>query len=210
MKRKQIIRGQAMVEYALLVTMVAISMIVIMGTVGDAAGTVWQAVIDSFETNPMFGVPTSASSVTPDTTTPGTPTTEPTSTATPGGPTITPTATLEFTLTPSLTYTEIPTESPTATSTTIPATPTQTATAMKVAVKTSKVVRNEKAIRTVITVNQTVLITVTDTQSAVTKSETCYEGVNCVIKFDPLPGAGYVQIRSDFGDNINLPYPPET
>lgn len=206
MKRKQIIRGQAMVEYALLVTMVAISMIVIMGTVGNAAGTVWQAVIDSFETNPMFGVPTSVSSVTPDTTTPGTPTTEPTSTVTPGGPTITPTATLEFTLTPSLTFTEVPTEIPTATSTTVVDTPIPSATPNQKAVISARAERTDKAIRVYISVNQTISLSVKDTQSNVSINANCTS--ICNLKFDPLPGGGFIQITSPLGDDVILPYGP--
>ncbi len=196
-----------MVEYALLVTMVAISMIVIMGTVGGAAGTIWQAIIDNFETNPMFSVPTTSTSGTPDTTTPGTPTTAPTSTITPGGPSLTPTETLVFTLTPSLTSTEAPTESPTATSTTMIETPVPTAGPVYVKVTSVVVKRQIKAIRVEISVNETVDLRVYDTQSNVTKDVTC-KG-NCSVSFDPLPGGGYISVTSSSGDKIIQKYNPE-
>ena len=55
MKRK-LSRAQGLVEYALLLTMVTIPMIVIYATLGDAAGEVWQAVIDGLSDTNMFEV----------------------------------------------------------------------------------------------------------------------------------------------------------
>jgi Flp pilus assembly pilin Flp len=209
MKKKRIPYGQAMVEYALLVTMVVVSMIVIMGTLQGSVGSVWQAVVDNFETNPsIFVVATTPVYTTAETSTP-------TMTATntelpPGAPSLTPTNTLEFTFTPTATNTALPTDTPTATATTVvEVTPVPTATAVMHAVNSAVVKRNLKAIRVTITVNRTVNLTVKDTLSNITQTVTCTTEKDCIVKFDPLPGGGFIEIRSAFGDSINLSYPPE-
>ena len=119
MKRK-LTRAQGMVEYALMLTMVAVPMIVIYATLGDAVGQVWQSIIDSLDDSAMFTVADytlNATATATEVTTGESPTEIPTNTHTVdpyGPPTEVPTAT------------EIP---PTATHF-VPATMTFTATAV--------------------------------------------------------------------------------
>jgi len=190
-----------MVEFALLVTMVAVSLIIIMATLGNSVGTVWQAVVDSFESRPLFVVPTVG----------GTPVDTATlaSTATddnPYGYTATPTKTLQFTPTPTHTPTETATKQPTPLPTeTVEITPIPSATQSLLAVDNYWINRKTNSIDVFMEVNREVVLTVTDYQSWVTKVVTCT--VSCQVRFDPpLKGSGYITITSPVGDDINIPY----
>ncbi len=216
-----------MVEYALLLTMVAIPMIVITTTMSSAVGEVWQVIIDDLEDTSMFAISdyTLMESVTAtEESTESTPTNTPTMTGTydPAAPdTETPTAT------DIPTETEIPSDTPTKTPF-IPATmtftpsdaptatdvPTNTliptnipsVTPVLLAVDSATVTRKRRAIVANISVNKTVDLSVKDTLGNITKYVTCIS--TCKVRFDPLDGGGFIEIKSDFGDSLNISYPP--
>jgi hypothetical protein len=224
MNKRQIFRGQALVEYALLLTLMVVPLLVIFSALGDTASAVWEVVVDSVQSEPLFDVhlPTVSG-------TPGTPTTTvdvlistPTSTDTPNPaysptpsstatdyipPTETLTATEWFPPTATSTNTEVPTETDVPTDTLVPtAVPSPTPAYIAVtSVTTRRRSSQPTQIKVSITTNQNITLTITDYQSMQVSTVSC--NLNCSKTLTVGDLSAYVGITSSKGDNINVLYP---
>jgi Flp pilus assembly pilin Flp len=217
-----------MVEYALLLTMVAVPMIVIYATLGNAVGQVWQSIIDNLEENSMFTIkeytlnatstlavseeiPTETATITitvdpygPPTDTP-TVTLVPTDTEVPTATEIPPTATHFIPATMTFTASPVP---PTETPTDVP---TATATATPVYVSVTKVDSYWDGDKVTISLevdSNRERVYVLNLNSGTTKTVTCR--TTCTVSFyDSTHSAGFVLITTNDGDNIVYFYPSD-
>jgi hypothetical protein len=232
MNKKQIFRGQALVEYALLLTLMVVPLLVIFSALGDTASAVWEVVVDSVQSEPLFDVHLPGLTYTPHTATVFTSTPlitdtpnpayspTPSSTATDYipptetltatdyiPPTETLTATEWFPPTATSTNTEIPTETEvpadTPTSTIVPS-PTSSYKAVT-SVTTRRRTSQPTQIAITFVTNQNITLTITDYQSMQVSTVQC--NYNCTKNLTVGDSSAYVGITSSKGDNINILYP---
>ena len=225
MKRKLSL-AQGLVEYALLLTMVTVPMIVIYATLGDAAGEVWQSVVDGLSDTNMFEVheytlgatntptatkitettlesPSETSTIT-NTVDPFAPPTEtPTATEIPPTETHFVPATYTFTASP-VTPTDVPpTEIPTDTATPVP-TPTPVYIEI-LSISSDWVDSDYIQIGINVNVESSKLKIVNVNTGARTNIECSWY---CSVRyFDSTHAGGYAIIKSKTGDEINYYYP---
>jgi Flp pilus assembly pilin Flp len=214
MKRK-LLRAQGMVEYALLLTMVTVPMIVVYATLGEAAGEVWQAMVDGLSDTHMFEVkdysliPTTTEEVTEEVPTEIIGTPVPTNTLDPFVPTEIPTETqIPPTATQFVPATYTFTPEPTGTATSVP-TAVPTATPSMVTVSSVQTWWNNNG-KLVIGINvntDNVDLSIYNVNLDATKVKEC--SWYCKVRFViDSPSGGYITITSTEGDNINVSYPP--
>ena len=233
MKRKLSV-AQGMVEYALMLTMVSVPMIVIYATLGDAAGQVWQTVIDGLSDTHMFEVKeySLGSTSTLGTVTETTETTETTLESTTEVPTVENTVDPYGPPTETLVDTEIPTATdipptathfipatytftaspvpPTETPTEVPPTPINTAT-ITPTYRNVKNVRSDWVDEDYIQIG--IDVNVVDAKLKVININTgARENIECswycAIRFyDASHVGGYITITSKAGDDIKYEYP---